>query len=431
MYFEVFTLYFQLPSQTVPFAASLFDGTAKDWWVHKRQEFWTDNRSATVYFQELEKEAKLAQQQDGIDEWGHMVRAVHLGIPESYSKAIAFTGFNIPVTYPEWKARVLTIHDSRPPNKGNSNTATSHNKTGGVTSSPLVKPTSNAAPHDTASRKWTTYTRQGEPMDISVLRREGKCFRCKKKGHLSKDCPDKKEYKDIHSIYMAEQVKTEEKEESKIEEDLSATSVLHTLHSMIPPAFNISSTTSKPVLESTNQYATLSVESINDDNDEALKGSTNGLPARAQAKAVKPAGHGAESLIDVPDIGTNCFTREPGPNSPPEEAAPQEEKTARIPKDDKKMEVSSTFALQTRATPGPRVGIKMWPPTSEGTGETGNSTFAVQAQPDTFPMNGPSTRSGVCNSTLIPKGWDEDIVGICERVRAIWHSGMMSKILIG
>ncbi|PBK75387.1 hypothetical protein ARMSODRAFT_1012847 [Armillaria solidipes] len=104
MYFEVFTSYFQLPSQTVPFAASLLDGPAKDWWVHKRQEFWSENAfdptpacfrlpdwedfvtllkqqfcdpaikevhgkkmyelqmgngPATVYFQELEKEAKL------------------------------------------------------------------------------------------------------------------------------------------------------------------------------------------------------------------------------------------------------------------------------------------------------------------------------------------------------------------------------------
>ncbi|SJL01346.1 uncharacterized protein ARMOST_04666 [Armillaria ostoyae] len=41
MYFEAFAQYFLLPSQTVPFAVSLFDRPAKDWWVHKRQEFWS------------------------------------------------------------------------------------------------------------------------------------------------------------------------------------------------------------------------------------------------------------------------------------------------------------------------------------------------------------------------------------------------------
>ncbi|PBK63333.1 hypothetical protein ARMSODRAFT_1024076 [Armillaria solidipes] len=42
-YFEAFTSYFTLPSQTVPFTASHFEGPAKDWWVHKRQEFWTNS----------------------------------------------------------------------------------------------------------------------------------------------------------------------------------------------------------------------------------------------------------------------------------------------------------------------------------------------------------------------------------------------------
>ncbi|SJK97317.1 uncharacterized protein ARMOST_00569 [Armillaria ostoyae] len=40
-YFEVFSPFFQLSSQRVAFAASYLEGSAKDWWVHKRQEFWT------------------------------------------------------------------------------------------------------------------------------------------------------------------------------------------------------------------------------------------------------------------------------------------------------------------------------------------------------------------------------------------------------
>ncbi|PBK73229.1 hypothetical protein ARMSODRAFT_881030, partial [Armillaria solidipes] len=35
----------------------------------------------------------------------------------------------------------------------------------------------------------TTYGGQGKPMDIDAIRKEGKCFRCGQKGHLSKNCP--------------------------------------------------------------------------------------------------------------------------------------------------------------------------------------------------------------------------------------------------
>ncbi|SJL03608.1 uncharacterized protein ARMOST_06965 [Armillaria ostoyae] len=42
-YFEVFVLFFQLSLQTIPFAASYFEGTVKDWWVYKQQEFWADS----------------------------------------------------------------------------------------------------------------------------------------------------------------------------------------------------------------------------------------------------------------------------------------------------------------------------------------------------------------------------------------------------
>ncbi|SJL18617.1 uncharacterized protein ARMOST_22214 [Armillaria ostoyae] len=86
------------------------------------------------------------------------------------------------------------------------------------------------------------------------------------------------------------------------------------MHSNIPcvlvsPALNVSSTTSKPVLESQNRYATLAVEECTDnDTDTSLKGSNDGSPARAQAKAVDPAGHRAESPTDAPDFGANRHT---------------------------------------------------------------------------------------------------------------------------
>ncbi|PBK59594.1 hypothetical protein ARMSODRAFT_1027285 [Armillaria solidipes] len=84
IYFEAFASYFQLSSQMVPFAASLFKDAAKDWWIYptwmefvnmltsqfrdpaikevqekKMFDLQMGNSTATAYFQKLEKEAKL------------------------------------------------------------------------------------------------------------------------------------------------------------------------------------------------------------------------------------------------------------------------------------------------------------------------------------------------------------------------------------
>ncbi|SJL04337.1 uncharacterized protein ARMOST_07703 [Armillaria ostoyae] len=50
MTLNVFSPFFQLHSQKVAFAASYFEGPAKDW-VHKRQEFWTSWDTVPQQFQ--------------------------------------------------------------------------------------------------------------------------------------------------------------------------------------------------------------------------------------------------------------------------------------------------------------------------------------------------------------------------------------------
>ncbi|SJL17385.1 uncharacterized protein ARMOST_20935 [Armillaria ostoyae] len=42
-YFEAFATYFLLDSQTVPFATSYFEGPAKQWWVYKCPDFWSND----------------------------------------------------------------------------------------------------------------------------------------------------------------------------------------------------------------------------------------------------------------------------------------------------------------------------------------------------------------------------------------------------
>ncbi|SJL16262.1 uncharacterized protein ARMOST_19782 [Armillaria ostoyae] len=196
------------------------------------------------------------------------------------------------------------------------------------------------------------------------------------------------------------------------------------MHSDIPRtillALNVSRMTSTPVLESQNRYAALSIkECTNNDIDVPLKGCTNASPARAEAKAVKPTGHEAESLSMLRNRGANCYasslcretqpakasgdksptivtpidtasqprrmdgTWEPGSGSPYVESLPDGalEKTARNP---------TTTPTSARAVTRPGMGINRQPSTdSEGMGQTGNSTFAVQAPPIMPPRGGP------------------------------------------
>ncbi|SJL14064.1 uncharacterized protein ARMOST_17517 [Armillaria ostoyae] len=379
-YFEVFTAYFQVSSSRVVFAATHLEGAAKDWWVHTRQDFWANDSDdpndprfwlpswgefttllaqnfhdpaseelhekqmfdlrmgkgpAISYFQELEMEAKKANRHGETDARGLMVKAVRLGVPDSYTNAIANSGQHIPVTYNDWKRRVCVMYEerqkkwvfdqtigNRPAPKNQGTTATSLPKTGGATSSTPAKQTGNSSAPKPSGRdsagRWTTHPGQGLPMSVDAqkLRDEGRCFRCKEKGHMSRDCPKKKEFRDIRSVQATELTVT-----TKVEEDLQTGTpfnpICFTTHSdtdsfdtytrpaINSPAFNVSSTTSAPVLESQNRYAALSVEECTDnDNDNdadiPLKGCNDASPARAQAKAVDPAGHEAESLSTRP-----------------------------------------------------------------------------------------------------------------------------------
>ncbi|SJL01318.1 uncharacterized protein ARMOST_04638 [Armillaria ostoyae] len=240
------------------------------------------------------------------------------------------------------------------------------------------------------------------------------------------------------------------------------------MHSAIPAsnslALNVPSMTSKPVSESQNRYAALSVEECNDNdrnNDTPLKGCHDTSPARAQAKAVDPAGHEAESLSMLPlrKLGqteakrhTSSPRGETQPTKVPDEKSPTivtpidnaslprmtdgtcthglkytshealspdkqaaptfgshlttvgvesrleavQEITTRLPEQER---VPTTNSEEYEDCCSSRDGHKKaHTGNSDGQGETGNSTFAVQVHPAALPRGGlPSTRDGDCS----------------------------------
>ncbi len=181
-------------------------------------------------------------------------------------------------------------------------------------------------------------------MDIDVRKQkqqsEGHCFRCDKKGHLSKDCLEKGAtgtcsggssiiatlwgHQDLgskrvghwapDSTAMTKDLHTGEPSSIGWSDTfISCTDILSITHLNIPPphALGQVSTTSfpdqPPVLELMNRYSILPVEETNDSPsvETSLKG-LNEPPARAQAKATSVAGHRAESPKEpiTKDVGT-------------------------------------------------------------------------------------------------------------------------------
>ncbi len=68
---------------------------------------------ATVFFQKLEREAKLAGRHDNTDRRGMMVAAVRQGMPWLYTSIIISIGVGIPQTYDDWKECILVMYEER------------------------------------------------------------------------------------------------------------------------------------------------------------------------------------------------------------------------------------------------------------------------------------------------------------------------------
>ncbi len=89
------------------------DPTIKEVHENKMKELKMGGDAATIYFQKLEWEAKLANRCDDTGPQGAMVTTLRQGVPTSYTSFIANIGVGVLTTYDEWKEHILIMYKER------------------------------------------------------------------------------------------------------------------------------------------------------------------------------------------------------------------------------------------------------------------------------------------------------------------------------
>jgi hypothetical protein len=111
---------------------------------------------------------------------------------------------NFPTTLKEWKTEARKLDTQRLKWKSREEQHTSQGKT---TSKPVFQPP-KASSTQIRDSTGVTFGGSGEAMDIDAAKRQGLCFHCGQKGHLSRFCPNRKPSQ-IRHINMADMTQEE------------------------------------------------------------------------------------------------------------------------------------------------------------------------------------------------------------------------------
>ncbi|PBK62471.1 hypothetical protein ARMSODRAFT_1024885 [Armillaria solidipes] len=305
----------------------------------------TDFKSGDIFFQKFEE---LALEANIIDNEGQMAKMIEEVVCKTAKDTIYTQPNHPPDTYDEWKRRILQIDYNYHLNRATGGQMTNRPNNAGTSKGNSSVTTLSTGKMTTTG---TTYGGQGQPMDIDAIN-NGECFRCHKKGHISKNCLLQSWNKKKQEVRAST---TKPSMGSKVEEVKDAARngqtyftlvdnalVSHTLHSILFAERD----TNQPRKESQNRYAvltndidtkldngTLSNTSDNKTEDGAESPTksqptllANHLTSNNPSWHVKVPGD-KPPIIVVPLIMASLHARpegaeEPGPNSPPDEAAP-------------------------------------------------------------------------------------------------------------
>ena len=105
---------------------------------------------------------------------------------------------NEPATIEGWRNRVIAVEEALYAHKPKYEVKNSFK--------PSTTSSSSRAP---PPPKPTPSLPLGDPMDIDKMRKEGRCFKCHQKGHLARDCQNRR--REVREIWM--DLSTEEKRE--------------------------------------------------------------------------------------------------------------------------------------------------------------------------------------------------------------------------
>jgi hypothetical protein len=127
-----------------------------------------------------------------------------------------------PTTYAAWKEKVMQLgiaeemlNIMQGKQIAQDMTVTVKSFASAKSSSPPAKQSPSATSSFTARRDGTgtVFGGAGEPMDLDEMRRKGLCFKCQKRGHLSRDCPEKRKVIKTQVRGLFDELSAEDKKE--------------------------------------------------------------------------------------------------------------------------------------------------------------------------------------------------------------------------